>query len=312
MIKNRKISKSFISFLIVSILIWFLITLSKEYTTTLTFSVNYINISQDKLLQKEPVKEIDVIVKSSGFNILSSRFSNKSIALDANNLKKKSSNKYYFLTKNRINTIQKQLHSGIQLKEITLDTIYLEIGNLISKKIPVKPNLDLNYHIGYDVLEPVIIKPDSILVSGPEAQIEKIKEIKLALLKLEDIKSNFSNEIKIILPKNSRNIKVASKIVTISGKVEKFTEGTLNIPFKIKNLPKDVELTMLNKTVEVVYIVGLSNFNKIDKNFFEIVCDYKVSKENNLSYLLPKVTVKSNLIKSFKVIPNKIEFLIQK
>ncbi|PQJ73692.1 CdaR family protein [Polaribacter butkevichii] len=291
---------------------WFLITLSKEYTTTLTFPVEYTNIPQDKLLQKVPIKEIDIVVKSSGFNIISSRFGRKNITLNANSLYKKSSNKYYFLTRNQVVPIQKQLHYGVQLQEIILDTIYLEIGTLLSKKVPLKPNLDINYHIGYDILEPVTVKPDSILISGPDAEIEKIKEINLKLLKLEGVKENFSKKVKMIVPENSNNIKMKSTYATISGKVEKFTEGTLEIPFKVINLPKGLTLTTLNKTVSVTYVVGLSNFDKIDKNFFEVVCDYSVSKKNNLDYLMPKVVAKSNYVKSFKVIPNKIDFLIQK
>ncbi|ARV14457.1 CdaR family protein [Polaribacter sp. SA4-12] len=309
---NKKISKSFISFLIASVLIWLLITLSKEYTTTLTLPVKYTNISQDKLLQKEPTKEIDILVKSTGFNIIRSRFGNKSLALSAHKLIRKSSSKYYFLTKNQFIAIQKQLRSGVQLQDIALDTIYLEIGSLISKKVALKPNLEIKYHIGYDILETVLIKPDSILISGPEAQIENIKTINLELLKLEDVKSSFSEKVKIILPENSSNIKVNSSFTTVSGKVEKFTEGSFQIPFIVDNLPEGVELTTLNKTVEVVFVVGLSNFDKIDKNFFKVVCDYNISKENNLSYLLPKVTSNSSLIKSFKLIPNKIDFLIQK
>lgn len=310
--ENKKISKSFIGFLIASVLIWLLITLSKEYTTTLTFPVEYINISQDKLLQKEPTKEIDVIVKSSGFNIIKSRFGNKTLAFNAKNLNRKSSSKYYILTSNQFNTIQKQLRSGVQLQKFELDTIYLDIGSLISKKVALKPNLEINYHVGYDILETVSMKPDSILISGPEAQIENIKTINLELLKLDDVKSDFSEKVKIIFPKNSSNIKVNSNITTISGKVEKFTEGSFQITFKVINLPEGLELTTLNKTVEVIFVVGLSNFDKIDKNFFEVVCDYNISKENNLSYLIPKVTTKSSFIKSFKVIPNKIDFLIQK
>ncbi|WP_299063667.1 CdaR family protein [uncultured Polaribacter sp.] len=286
--------------------------MSKKYTATLTLPVKYTNIPQDKLLQKEPIKNIDLIVKSSGFNILKSRFGNRTIAIKASNLKKKYSNKFYLLAKNQKNNIQKQLRSGIELQEIDVDTIFLEIGTLTSKKVPLKPNLEISYHIGYDILEAAKIKPDSLLISGPEAQIAAVKSINLELLKLEDVKANFSEKVKIILPKNAKNIRIASKYTTISGRVEKFTEGTITVPIKIKNLPKGVELTMLNKTVEVVFVVGLSNFNKIDKNFFEVICDYTISKENNLGYLVPKIDVKSNLIKSYKIIPNKIDFLIQK
>jgi len=312
LIKNKKISKSFISFLVASVLIWLLITLSKEYTTLLTFPVSYHSIPQDQRLEREPTKELDIIVRTSGFNILKSRFGSMTLLLNAANLTKKSLNRYYFLTKNQINTIQQQLNSSIQLQGVVLDTIYLEIGNLISKKVPLKPNLAIGYHIGYDVLEAIAVSPDSVMISGPEAQIAQIETLSLGVLELKDVMADFSEKVKIILPENSANIKVDSEYTTISGKVEKFTEGSFKIPFKVTNLPENVELTMLNKTVEVFYVVGLSNFNKIDKNFFKVVCDYTISKENNLSYLLPKVVAKSSFIKSFKVFPNKIDFLIQK
>ena len=49
-------------------------------------------------------------------------------------------------------------------------------------------------------------------------------------------------------------------------KIIKVSDETLDN--QLSSLPDNVELTMLNKTVEVFFVVGLSNFNKIDKNFF--------------------------------------------
>ena len=309
---NTKISKSFIVFLITAVVIWFLITLSKVYTISISFPVKYSDLSQDKILQNEPLKEIDILVKSTGFNILSTRFLNQTIELNAGNLNKKSTFNYYLLIKNQKNKIQRQLRSGMEIQEISLDTIYLELGSLISKKVPLIPNLAIDYHVGYDLLDTEVIKPDSIVISGPEAYVDQIDEINLELLKLDDVKSDFSQKVKILRPENSNNLKVASEFATISGRVEKFTEGVFEIPYKVLNLPEGVDVTSLHKTVKVYFVVGLSDFNKIDKNFFQVVCDYTLSKENNLDYLVPKVIVKPAFIKSFKVVPNKIDFLIQK
>ena len=310
--KVKRISKKFIGFLLVSTLIWFLITLSKEYVTTITFPVVYKNLPQDKLLQVAPIKELSFLVKATGFKIISSKFNSKEITLDASNLSKKSSRKYYFLANNQKNAIQKQFLKQVQLQEILLDTIYLNLGSLTSKKIPLTPDIDINYHIGYDILEPIKVEPDSIIITGPETQIEKIKSIKLEALKLNDVKSNFTEEVAVIRPTNSKNIKLNFNTAAISGKVEKFTEGSFNIPFQIINLPENVEINTLSKTVEVVFIVGLPNFNKVDKDSFIIECDFKVSQKNNLSYLIPRVVGKSNFIKSYRIVPNKIDFLIQK
>ena len=307
---SRKISKTFISFLVASFLIWLLITFSKEYTTVITYAVSYKNIPQNKLLQEAPINKIDITVKASGFKILRSNFRNKKIQLEASKLQRKEHFKFYFLTKNQVMKIQKQLLFGVELKEIAQDTIYLNLGLLTSKKVALKPNLDINYHVGYDLLNKIKISPDSIVISGPKAQVEKTNYLGLSKLKLEDVKSDFSEEVTIL--KSNNNFKISDLKTTISGSVDKFTEGKLQVPFTTKNLPKDINLTTLSEKVEIVFVVALSNFSKISEASFKVECDYLTSEKNNLGYLIPKVILAPDFIKSIKIIPKKIDFLIQK
>jgi hypothetical protein len=307
---SRKISKTFISFLVASFLIWLLITFSKEYTTVITYAVIYKNIPQNKLLQEAPINKIDITVKASGFKILRSNFKNKKIHLEASNLQRKEHSKFYFLTKNQVKKIQQQLLFGVELKEIEQDTIYLNLGLLTSKKVALKPNLYINYHIGYDLLNEIKISPDSIVISGPEAQVEKTNYLDLSELKLDDVKSDFSEEVTIL--KLNNNFKISDLKAIISGSVDKFTEGKLQVSFTTKNLPKDINLTILSETVEIVFVVALSNFSKISEASFKVECDYLISEKNNLGYLIPKVILAPDFIKSIKIIPKKIDFLIQK
>jgi hypothetical protein len=307
---SRKISKTFISFLVASFLIWLLITFSKEYTTVITYAVIYKNIPQNKLLQEAPVNKIDITVKASGFKILRSNFKNKKIQLEASDLQRKEHSKFYFLTKNQVKKIQQQLLFGVELKEIEQDTIYLNLGLLTSKKVALKPNLYINYHIGYDLLNEIKISPDSIVISGPEAQVEKTNYLDLSELKLDDVKSDFSEEVTIL--KLNNNFKISDLKAVISGSVDKFTEGKLQVSFTTKNLPKDINLTILSEKVEIVFVVALSNFSKISEASFKVECDYLISEKNNLGYLIPKVILAPDFIKSIKIIPKKIDFLIQK
>lgn len=307
---SKKIPKTFISFLVASFLIWLLITFSKEYTTVITYPVVYNNIPQNKLLQEAPIKQIDITIKASGFKIIRSKFKNKKIQLEASTLYRKKHAKFYFLTKNQVTKIQKQLLSGVDLLEIAQDTIYLNLGLLTSKKVALKANLEINYHIGYDLLNDIKISPDSIIISGPESQVKKINYLELVALKLNDVKSNFLEEVPIL--KSNNNFKFSALKTTISGNVDKFTEGKLQIPFTTKNLPKDINLTTLSEKVEVVFVVALSNFSKISEASFKVECDYVMSEMNNLGYLIPKVILAPDFIKSVKIIPKKIDFLIQK
>lgn len=307
----KKIPKTFFGFLIASILIWLLITLSKEYTITIQFPISYQEIPKDKLLQSEPQKTLEIVVKSSGFRILKTRFSSKTIKISAKNLKHKSRSKYYLLTQNKKNEIQQQISKGIALQQIVKDTLFLDLGSLVAKKIPVKPDLKIKYHIGYDLDEDLKIKPDSIVVYGPKNYVNNLQKITLLPLELEDVKENFIKQVSIKIPNNISNLKFSNYKVTIKGKVEKFTEGSVQVPYSIINKPKNITINTLVKEVTVVYVVGLSHFQKITKNSFQIECDYSVSEKDNLNYLIPKLISESPYIKSYKMKPNKIDFLIQ-
>ena len=213
--------------------------------------------------------------------------------------------------KSKKQSIKRQLPSGVSLQEIIKDTLFVELGSLVTKKLAIKSNLKISYHIGYDLSEQISLKPDSILVSGPENYISKIKNIELEPIVFEDVKADFIRKVAIKAPEGVKDLKFNIKEVIVSGKIEKFTEGILNVPFKIINVPAGITINTLNKKVQVTYIVGLSSFNKIDENSFQIECDYTMSASNRLGYLIPKVVRKSSEIKSYKLIPNEINFLIQ-
>lgn len=309
---NTNIPKTFIFFIAASSFIWLLITFSKEYTTTISYPLSYVNIPQNKLIQETPTKQLELTIKGTGFKILSSKIKRKTIKFDVRTTKRGKKSYYYFLTRDKSREIEQQIHSGLQVVGISKDTIFLNLGSLTTKKIPVKPNLQITYHIGYDLAEQVTIEPDSILVSGPEENLNALKSVILEPLKLKEIKDDFENKVNIVTNKNTENLKFNTKTVLISGKVEKFTEGSLQVPFVIKNLPEDLALTKLTEKVELKFVVALSKFNLISENSFRIVCDYQETQKNNLGYLIPQLEQIPDFIKSYKIIPNKIDFLIRK
>lgn len=310
--KSKGVSKSFIGFLCVSILIWILITMSKEYTTSIILPIAYENIPQNLLLQKEPLKQLEVTIKASGFKIALTKFKQKQIFLDASSLNRKKKSTYYLLTRSYKTAIQKQLSIGVNLQQIAKDSLFLNLGSLQTKKLPIVADVKIDYHVGYDLSSSIQMQPDSVLVSGPENQIKNLKSIQLEPIKLSDVKEDFSREVAIVKSNNLKNVRFNIAKVTVSGKVEKFTEGSLLVDVEILNLPENITINTLVKKVEVVYVVALSNFNKIDEDSFQIKCDYKTAENNNLNYLIPKIIKKPPFLKSVKLIPSKIDFLIQK
>jgi len=308
----KKIPKTFIVFLIASFFIWLLITFSKEYKTVISYNVDFKNISQKNILLEATTQQIKIFIKATGFKLLWTQIFDNKITLDISKLNQKKATVFYFFPKNQLSEIQNQLTSGVYIETILKDTMFVNVGFLASKKIALKPNLNIKYHVGYDLLGAVKVVPDSIVISGDENEIKDIQFLNLESINLENQKTDFSKEVSISRTLKNNNLKLSTSKAVIYFKVDKFTEGSLQVPFSVVKLLSNSKITTLSETVTVTFVVALSNFSRVSKESFIVECDFEVTHKNGLSYLIPKVVFKPEFVKSVKIIPNKIDFLIQK
>jgi len=309
---NKRKFKVFLFILVLTSIIWLLIELSKTYTSSVLFKGVYKNVPTGKLLQSKPSSEINIALKAPGFSLLKYKVKTRKIDLDLRNLSKKGSN-YYLLPNQQISYLNSQLSGENEIVSVLSDTIFIELGNNKSKKVPVNPSLDIKFKLGYNLVKSMKVIPDSVLVTGPEKYVDSIKELTTAVLKMQDVYNNIDTNLDLTLPAKRTNVIVAIKRVNIKGEVEKFTEGKFKLPIIVVNEPDGVKINTFPKEIEVIYQAGLSNFNKITANSFLVVCDYEQYKKDTLiKYLTPVIKRKSEFISSIKINPDQIEFLIQK
>jgi len=309
--KNRKI-KIFLIFLVLTSIIWLLIELSKSYNSIAVFKVQYENVPSEKLLQNTIISDVGIVLKAPGFSQFRYKAKEHNIKF---NLRKvsKYNGKYYFLPNAQLSYLNDQFPADVEVLNVLTDTIFVELGENISKKVPVRTKVHVNFKLGYNFVGNLKSIPDSILVTGPEKYIDSILEISTNSLELNEVYETINTTLRLRLPVNNDLVKLSANEVQIVGEVDKFTEGNLNIPVVIINEPEGVKVNPFPKEIQVIYQIGLSNFNKINKDSFSIVYDYNQYKNDSLTrYLTPVILQKSDLIYSVKLIPSQIEFLIQK
>ena len=306
----NKVPKTFTVALLFALFFWLLIKLSKEYKTVISFPVEYVQVPQDKIIQDTPINQIEIQVRASGFRLVGLSLFSKTIQLDVRKAQRKSSSNYYFVSSNHLIEIQNQISNKYLLEQVVQDTIPLSLGQLTSKMIPVKGDFDITYKLGYHLTKPIEFKPDSVLVSGPKEQIDTLQNLQLQSLVLNEVSESINTTL--LIQEVSSIIKFTQKEVKVNGDIDRFTEGNLNVPFTIINLPKNVNVNTFPTTLNIVYQVGLNNFNKVNATSFQVICDYQHSIDNGLNYLIPKVIAKPDFVTSVIINPNKVEFLIQK
>lgn len=286
--------------------------MSKEYESTIVYPISFENLPQNKLIQGNQTEEIGVHVKATGFKILSGRIAPRELKIDASNLLLKSETSYYLLLSQQRLAIQKQMNTGVDIDHFITDSISLDLGSLEQKKLPVQLKSNLNFQTGYDVNGSISIKPDSVLVSGPESILDTLQYISTKELSKTDVNSSFKESISLQFNEGTENLKYDVSSVEVEASVEKFTEATQKVSFVILNVPEGIKISTFPKEIDLTYKVALSKFGQVNASSFLIECDYKLSADNNLSYLVPRLAQQSKLVKNVKISPNKIDFVIEK
>ncbi len=301
-----------ILFLFCSTLFWFLIKLSKVYEAKLVYNVNYTHLPSSKLFQDTPSNQLELMVKGTGFKLLKEELRTSKLDINLRGVVANGKYEYYLLSKRNELKVQKQLGESVDLIGFVADTLFFQLGFNKRKRVPVISNLDLRFKSGYNLSNKVFIVPDSIEISGPEIQVDEVNSISSVSLKLDNILENIDNEISIVKPLGLDKLKFSSETVTILGQVEKFTEDSFEVPFVIDGLPPSTNITTYPNRVKVFYQVGLSNYKKIAANDFKIVCSYLESEVEGTNYLIPRLMEKPTLVSSIRLVPDRIEYLIQK
>jgi hypothetical protein len=310
--KKSKKQHVLLLFLGIATFFWFLTKLSKEYTSVVEYNVHYKNLPEAKMFQREPEKKIALHIRGSGFKLLGQNLYQRTLEFDIANPIHKNKYHYYILTNAKKPAVQSQLETGLWLEYFERDSLFFDLGIQKYKTVPVVASVDMEYKLGYSMSGEIKILPDSVKILGPEAQVDKIQLLKTESMVLKGVSENVYQEVSLKTPKNSEKVKFYNEKVTVVVKVEKFTEDSFEVPFTIKNLPKNSKITTYPKTVRVTFKVGLSDYNKISPNSFKVVCDYSKTLTRNLDYLVPDLLENPDWVTAVKLNPGQIEFLIQK
>jgi len=308
-IKNKKLNV-FGLFLVLAFLILVLSKLSKSYTETLTVSVDFINVPEDRVLTTDEEQKLNIVVNTYGFNLLGYYFYENTVPIDLLNDAYIQNKEYVWIANRALPKIEEQFGHAFKIVSVQPDTLSFSFGTLASKKVPIKLNSNVTFASGYDTLKGMILIPDSVKIIGSDSEIKHLNYIETSEFKLLNVKKDINATIGLKPPEDNQTVKLSNGIVSVKADVQKFTEGTLEIPVVINNLPTDIQINYFPKTIKVSYEVSLNDYKSIKPSGFKIECDYLESKTSNASYFTPKFMKIPENVKRVKMKQNKIEYII--
>ena len=308
---------TYLVFLLIAIVIWYLNTLSKDYTADVKFTVKYTDLPDDKVLASTPPTHLTLTINAQGFALLKYQLRfNSPIALEAsyNTIRKKNnstSGEFYLLTQTAFNKIASQLSSGVSLKNVAPDTIKFLFTETIRKDIYVKPAVQLQFEKGFLPTDNMLVEPEKITVTGPKTIIDTMQYVYTKTRTFKKLKNTLSASIDL---QPVHNLRYSVSEVKITQTVERHTEATFSVPIEPINLPEGLTMKVFPGTVTVNCLVPIVDYEKLDPYLFRAVVDYTSVKDVKDNQAKAKVTIlrMPDYVTDVKLNPNDVDFIIEK
>jgi hypothetical protein len=306
---------TYLFFLFIAIIFWYLNALSKISEAQMHYTLFYNNFPKGKVLVSELPVKLNIQVRGYGFQILRYKIYSlfKPISIDLEDyqpdIKQRNNNlDYYLITRKMLDKLNTRF-SSIQLIRIKPDTLFFSFTEVVDKKIAVKPKINIEFEKPYMLSGSIRVLPESLLISGPRAYIDTLSYIYTKEAILKEVKDTIVYTLELepikqfIYPVNKIRVFIPT---------ERFTELSFNIPLEAQNVPEGYDLKLFPGTVSVSCMVSVSNYDKVSPLSFKAVVDYNSIFENKQSKL------KVNLIKyprvgsNIKIYPKSVEYILEK
>lgn len=306
---ERKRFGLLIACLIAAICAWLFLALNNKYVYTAKTELIYKDEPQKKAFKALQPDTVDLQVEGTGWQLLFSRLriNPQSITVSLQKL----NNRSFILFSEQLAQVNKQLETSQKIISVKPDTLYFDFSKRTNKRVPVKLIKNFSFSKQYGLSDQIQLKPAYVNISGPQEELAKITTWITDTLKLADLQQTVNTRV-AIKQNNLNNISIYPTSIGVKIPVDEFTEKTLEIPLRVINNTDFLNIKLYPKKVRVTFLVALSSYQEVDEDFIEAVVDVNEWKQLKHQTFTVKISRFPDYCKLINVMPNKINFIIEK
>lgn len=300
---------TFFFFLFFAVVIWIFVQFSKEYNEIIDIPVKYVNIPPDKLLPPDNPTVLKLRMEENGFKIAWFSLFPPTLYVDVSKTVKKNGNLIYVIDENR-KEILSQLDIDFENNQFIKDTLTIKFQQKKEKKLPVISEIEVDFAAGYSATGELKIEPDSVKVSGPDALLDTLTRLYTKPLRLKKVAEDLSGTVELDTT-GLKNLTLYTEEVKYNLNVEKFTEGSVQVPIELINVPEGLNVVIFPKETLLFFQVVLKDYKKVNPSDFRVVADYEKLRSNQ-DFLIPEITKKPAFTSNLRLNEKRIQFIIRK
>jgi hypothetical protein len=312
---GRRLFSFFICLLIAGFL-WLINALNRTYTRTLAIPVKFTHYPMNKHINNRLPAFIMADVKASGAKLmmLLMKKSLNEITIDVGDViqTRNKSNRASLSTLTAIGNLSKFLNTDVELIKIKPDSIHFIFGKTFTKKVYVKPRVQINYENGDGIYRKIKTQPQFIMVSSDSATLSGIDTLFTEKIILNDLNKSIEQTASVELAEEIDDLVVLSQNkVMLKINLDEYVQKTLQLPVEINNAPTGMFVKTFPSMVQVTISAPYNLYDSVFPSLFSVKADFN-SPEKASGKLKIKATSKNPDIRITKCTPEKVEYILRK
>ncbi|MDI6804277.1 MAG: hypothetical protein QME58_10605 [Bacteroidota bacterium] len=288
-------------------LLWASVSMTYEYTTSVSLPVQLKNLPVQSALKKTLPKSVTMKLKGTGWHLLKYTItSEKKFLIDAS----------YFLKSSIIHTDHFISDYFLLPPELTLmdsspDSIALEIDISSEKKVKVITDVDVEFSDGYGPIGVASILPDSVLIRGAKSILDTLNGWNTEKKKFVEISKPLNTTLKLTEPL-LYILSLGQSEINYSINVQPFAEKTFpGINIEIRLLPPNREVILIPPKLDVIIRGSIDMLSDFSSENLKAYIDYQYLSADSTGYVQPEISIPDGL-KIVRKQPDQFQYIIRK
>ena len=283
-----------------SIVLWFGLSLSEQYTEELELETRFVNLHQDSAWAELPPEVVSARVRGTGFDLLRSRFYRPVLEMDA--------------AMSRVETPPLlEVSTALDVLDVEPSEIHLAKDERVIRRIPVASRVQLEPAGGYDFFDAPTFTPDSVTVSGARSIIDSIMAWPTVNSSARGVRDSLVMDVAVDVAHIDGLVTVRPTTVELTARSYQFTEGERILPVMVTELPTTQQAVQLEPAnITVRYLVPLAQYDAAMEapDMFATV-SYETIRLDRTGWVAPVINLPSNLmIAQASASPSRLRYFI--
>lgn len=291
---------------------WLLNALNKTYNEEIEITLKYINLPEDRAFSPVPYRNIKIELSGDGYGLIQFRdvAEEDTVVIDIAKLHFESygrKERASIPTSMIVNDLKSGLSNNMNVTRINRDTIEIVTERGTSKELKIKPDYSVTLAKGMVLKKPIYAVPEWVNTNGPISVLDVLEELKTDHVYLDDLSEY--QEVEVDLSYNAKLLQPEVTTVRLVAEVEALTEGEIEIPIHVENIPEGKRVRLLPQIITLKYSTGLSHYDFITPELFDVVVNYEDVLKNP-SKLPVTIRTYPSYVNVIQYVPERVDYLI--